>query len=91
MAAATAPVLRQALKRRAPGLAVERELWAAGHDVVVGIDEVGRGAWAGPLMVGAAVLPRDKRVNGVRDSKMLTESNREFLIQVTRTTPSVNG
>ena len=36
-------------------------------------------AWAGPLMVGAAVLPRDKRVNGVRDSKMLTEANREFL------------
>ena len=38
----------------------ERDLWAAGHDVVVGIDEVGRGAWAGPLMVGAAVLPRDR-------------------------------
>jgi ribonuclease HII len=54
-------------------------MWARGHEVVVGIDEVGRGAWAGPLMVGAAVLPRDKRVNGVRDSKMLTEANREFL------------
>lgn len=50
-----------------------------GHEVVVGIDEVGRGAWAGPLMVGAAVLPRDRRVNGVRDSKMLTEANRERL------------
>lgn len=47
--------------------------------MVVGIDEVGRGAWAGPLMVGAAVLPRDRRVNGVRDSKMLTEAGREFL------------
>ena len=64
---------------RAPTRAIEKELWARGHEVVVGIDEVGRGAWAGPLMVGAAVLPRDKRVNGVRDSKMLTESNREFL------------
>ncbi|MEY4173866.1 MAG: ribonuclease [Actinomycetota bacterium] len=48
-----------------------------GHETVVGIDEVGRGAWAGPLMVGAAVLPRDRRVNGVRDSKMLSETNRE--------------
>ena len=64
---------------RAPTRAIEKELWARGHEVVVGIDEVGRGAWAGPLMVGAAVLPRDKRVNGVRDSKMLTEANREFL------------
>ncbi len=47
--------------------------------MVVGIDEVGRGAWAGPLMVGAAILPLDRRVNGVRDSKMLTEAGRELL------------
>ena len=57
----------------------ERELWDAGHEWVVGIDEVGRGAWAGPLMVGAAVLPRDRRVNGVRDSKRLSEANRESM------------
>jgi ribonuclease HII len=63
----------------APTRTVEKELWAAGHDVIVGIDEVGRGAWAGPLMVGAAILPREKRVNGVRDSKMLSEANRERL------------
>lgn len=63
----------------APTRAVERELWAAGHEVIVGIDEVGRGAWAGPLVVGVAVLPRDRRVNGVRDSKVLSESNRERL------------
>ena len=79
MAAVSAPPLRNALKRRAPGLAVERELWAAGHDVVVGIDEVGRGSWAGPLTIGAAVLPRDRRVNKVRDSKALTEVEREAL------------
>ena len=64
---------------RAPTRAIEKELWAEGFDVVVGIDEVGRGAWAGPLMVGAAILPRDKRVNGVRDSKLLTEKHREQL------------
>jgi ribonuclease HII len=63
----------------APTLSFEREAWAAGHDVVVGVDEVGRGAWAGPLMVGAAVLPRGRRVYGVRDSKMLAEDRREAL------------
>ncbi len=63
----------------APTRSIERELWADGHEVVVGIDEVGRGAWAGPLMVGAAVLPRDRRVNGVRDSKLLSEAQRERL------------
>ncbi|HEY4376209.1 MAG TPA: ribonuclease HII [Acidimicrobiales bacterium] len=79
MSAATAPTLRPALKRKAPGLQVERELWAAGHEVVVGMDEVGRGSWAGPLTIGAAVLPPDKRVNKVRDSKQLTEHERESL------------
>lgn len=64
-----------------PTRSVERELWAAGHETVVGIDEVGRGAWAGPLVVGAAVLPRDRRVNGVRDSKALTERGREALFE----------
>ncbi len=44
---------------RAPTRSIEKDLWARGHEVIVGIDEVGRGAWAGPLMVGAAVLPRD--------------------------------
>jgi ribonuclease HII len=63
----------------APTRAVERELWESGHEIVVGIDEVGRGAWAGPLVVGAAVLPRERRVNGVRDSKVLSEANREKL------------
>ena len=47
--------------------------------MVVGIDEVGRGSWAGPLTIGAAVLPQDKRVNKVRDSKALTEAEREAL------------
>jgi len=79
MATTTAPQLRPALKRRPPGLRVERELWSAGHEVVVGVDEVGRGSWAGPLTVGAAVLPRDRRVYKVRDSKLLTEAERELL------------
>jgi ribonuclease HII len=79
MGTATAPQLRKALKRQAPGLGVERALWAEGHEVVVGIDEVGRGSWAGPLTIGAAVLPQDRRVNKVRDSKQLTEREREAL------------
>jgi ribonuclease HII len=81
MAVATAPKLRQALKRSAPSMAVERALWADGHEVVVGIDEVGRGAWAGPLTLGAAVIPRDKRVYKIRDSKQLTEPEREALFE----------
>ncbi len=73
------PPLRSALRGKAPSLRREQELWDLGKDVVVGMDEVGRGAWAGPVSVGAAVLPRDRRVYKVRDSKMLTEAERESM------------
>ena len=76
---ATAPRLRKAIKTKSPGLALERELWAEGNEVVVGVDEVGRGSWAGPISVGAAVVPKDRRVYKIRDSKMLTESEREAM------------
>jgi ribonuclease HII len=85
LAAAKPPLLRplkrgtRPSKADAPGLTVEKQLWAEGREVVVGVDEVGRGAWAGPLAVGAAVLPRARRVYGVRDSKLLSEVERERL------------
>ncbi len=60
----------------APGTSRERAHWDQGR-CVAGLDEVGRGAWAGPLTVGAVVLAPDRRVNGVRDSKILTASERE--------------
>jgi len=75
----TAPKLRKALKAKSPGLAVERQLWAEGHQHVVGVDEVGRGSWAGPISVGAAVVPSDRRLYKIRDSKMLTEREREAM------------
>jgi len=75
----TVPPLRQALRGKSPSLRYERASWAAGKKFVVGMDEVGRGAWAGPLTVGAAVLPRDRRIYKIRDSKMLTEPEREVM------------
>ena len=64
-----------------PTLAVERRLWRAGHRWVAGMDEVGRGAWAGPLSVGVAVLHPGVRSRSMpfwlRDSKALPEERRE--------------
>ena len=51
------------------------------HEVVVGIDEVGRGAWAGPLTIGAVVVPKDRRLYKLRDSKQLTEPEREAMFE----------
>ncbi|MDB5178769.1 MAG: Ribonuclease [Patescibacteria group bacterium] len=46
---------------------------------VIGIDEVGRGAWAGPVVAGAVILPPNLRLPGVRDSKLLSPAARERL------------
>jgi len=75
------PKLRRVNRGNSPGLVLERAYWEAGAEVVVGIDEVGRGAWAGPLSVGAAVVPSDRRVYKIRDSKMLTEIEREAMFE----------
>jgi ribonuclease HII len=58
-----------------PTLRLERKLWADGAETVVGIDEVGRGSWAGPVTVAAVVAP-DQHLAGVRDSKMLSPDER---------------
>ncbi|MAT36929.1 MAG: ribonuclease HII [Acidimicrobiaceae bacterium] len=71
--------MRAALQGKAPGVTAEKILWASGYGTIVGLDEVGKGAWAGPLTVGAVVVNQTKRITGVRDSKMLNEKEREIL------------
>ncbi len=61
---------------------LERRLWLDGAAVIAGLDEVGRGAWAGPLVVGAVALDAscaDALPHGVADSKQLSPSERERL------------
>lgn len=64
-----------------PTLKYEQQLWGNGFRIVAGLDEAGRGAWAGPVYAAAVVLPTDKRViellNGVRDSKRMTPLQRD--------------
>ena len=69
----------------APTLQVEHELLAAGATVVCGVDEVGRGAIAGPVCVGAVCIDvTTPDLPGVRDSKLLTASARERLVEPIR-------
>jgi ribonuclease HII len=69
-----------------PTLAAERALGLEGGDVIVGLDEVGRGAWAGPLVVGAVALrwPPKAEPEGIADSKLLSPRRREALIEPIR-------
>lgn len=57
--------------------ALEREL--GGEGIVLGVDEVGRGAVAGPLTVAAVALPAEPVIWGINDSKQLTPAKREVL------------
>ncbi len=61
-----------------PGIRREQPHWDAGA-VVAGVDEVGRGAWAGPVTYAAVVLPPDRRMYKLRDSKMLDPQRRQEL------------
>ena len=57
-----------------PDLSLEKEMQAAGHQVVAGIDEAGRGPLAGPVTAGAVILPEGYQHDLVNDSKKLSES-----------------
>jgi ribonuclease HII len=70
-----------------PDLSRERAAWGANHRRVAGVDEAGRGAWAGPVVAAAVILPAGcpdlaQRLAGVRDSKLLTAGQRERLYEI---------
>ncbi len=62
-----------------PDLAEERWLRSRGFRFVAGVDEVGRGCLAGPVVAGAVILPADWQPEGLRDSKLLRAEDRERL------------
>lgn len=70
----------------APTREVERSFFAAGHQFVAGMDEVGRGALAGPVSVGVVIVgPSTGRMPaGVRDSKLIAAERREHLVEPLR-------
>jgi len=70
-----------------PTLRLEHQLLAKGYHLIAGIDEAGRGAWAGPVVAAAVILPLDRRdlraaLRGVNDSKQLTARQRERFYDV---------
>lgn len=60
----------------------EAELHAKGYKYIAGVDEVGRGPLAGPVVAAAVILPEDFDVPGVDDSKKLSEKKREELFDI---------
>ncbi|MCC6146549.1 MAG: ribonuclease HII [Anaerolineaceae bacterium] len=83
------------MRRQNPDLNFECTYWQAGLTRLAGLDEAGRGAWAGPVSAGAVILPPDPGVHaalaGVRDSKQMTPAARTHWAQVIRKTAAAWG
>jgi len=81
--------MRQAVHfTHTPDMRQERSLIRQGYALVAGVDEAGRGAWAGPVVAAAVILPRlaERRsaLRGVRDSKLLSPAQRQALFEPIR-------
>ena len=61
-------------------LSIERGFWSRGVSVLAGVDEVGRGPLAGPVVAAAVILPQGLCVPGADDSKRLTAARRDALV-----------
>lgn len=72
----------QELARLEEILTYERGCWEAGYELVAGIDEVGRGPLAGPVVAAAVILPKECKIEGVNDSKKLSAKKREELYDI---------
>lgn len=58
---------------------IENSLYEKGYNFIAGIDEAGRGPLAGPVCAAAVILPKDAVIEGINDSKKLSEKKREVL------------
>lgn len=74
--------LQKQLQRLAEMKVHEAELHERGYRFIAGVDEVGRGPLAGPVVAAAVILPEDFDVPGIDDSKKLSEKRREELYDV---------
>lgn len=69
----------------------EREALADGFEIVCGVDEAGRGPLAGPVCAAAVILPRETVIEGLNDSKKLTDKKRRELYDVITQTAAAYG
>src|SRR5579883_1188277 len=61
-----------------PDISLEQSLWLQGYNNVAGVDEAGKGPWAGPVTAGSVIIHSSKQmVKGVRDSKLMSAKQRE--------------
>jgi ribonuclease HII len=73
-------VVEEGMRSR-PDPLLERQLWQQGITPLAGVDEAGVGAWAGPVIAAAVILPRNFSLAGLNDSKLLSPRRRVALFE----------
>ena len=74
--------LEKELNRLLQLLSYERKWYEKGMNYIAGVDEAGRGPLAGPVVAAAVILPKDIIIEGVNDSKKVSEPKREKLYEI---------
>ena len=64
---------------------IENSVYEEGYKLICGIDEAGRGPLAGPVVVASAIMPKESMIEGVNDSKKISEKKREKLYDIITT------
>ena len=65
-------------------LSYEKELYAQGFSLIAGVDEVGRGPLAGPVVAAAVILPQNCKIKGLNDSKKIPKKKHEEIFQIVK-------
>ncbi len=65
-----------------PNYRLENGLFRNGYQSIAGLDEAGRGAWAGPVVAAAVVIDKNNKITGLKDSKLLTSKKREYVFSM---------
>lgn len=70
------------MKNKIDNYKYERELNKKGINIIAGVDEVGRGPLIGPVVAAAVILPKNYKLEGLTDSKKLSEKKREIFYEI---------
>ena len=68
-----------------PNFRHEKKLYRQGYQLIAGLDEAGRGSWAGPLVAAAVILDPAQKIKGLKDSKKITALQRQEIFKVITT------
>lgn len=63
---------------------IENQIWAKGYNYIAGIDDVGRGCFAGPVVCASVIMPKGLRIDRLTDSKLIPKSEHQYFAEIVK-------